>query len=264
MPPLSRVCFDHQPLKAGDPDMESPSDMRANGTVIRFSPVFFTTPEPGLFDPDWLASNGVLTGQATGRGQAYFLSYSNHDMVLRHFRRGGLIGRFNRDRYLRMGFDRSRAFREFDLLAAMRSDGLPVPRPIAALYAPSGLVYKAALLTERIPNTQALHDVLCERPLPDHLWHTIGATVRQMHDQHVFHSDLNSRNILIDDKDKVWLIDFDKCDRRKPGPWMQGNLDRLQRSLRKSASQTPGLHWGQADWDALLAGYAKGRYGVSI
>ena len=59
-------------------------------------------------------------------------------MVLRHFHRGGLVGRLNRDLYLRVGAPRCRAFREFDLLADMHVQGLPVPLPVAARYVPFG------------------------------------------------------------------------------------------------------------------------------
>ena len=49
----------------------------------------------------------------------------------------------------------------------------------------------------------------------------------------VNHTDLNIHNILIDDKDKVWIIDFDKCHQASEGRWRELNLERLKRSFLK-------------------------------
>lgn len=241
--------------------MGTTSDLRLNGTVIRYDNSLLDPMQPRLFDTDWLESNSYLQGSTRGRSQAHFLTYANRDMVLRHFHRGGLIARLNRDRYLRSGMERSRAFREFDLLSWMRARDLPVPRPMAARYIPSGLIYRADIITERIPATRPLEEVLRAATLPAHVWSTIGATIRKLHEHHVFHSDLNCRNILIDCDDRAWLIDFDKCDRRTPGPWMQHNLDRLERSLRKESGKSPGLRWSAEDWTNLLLGYSGGGNG---
>lgn len=237
--------------------MGTPSDIRQNGSVIRFDPEIFDTIDFGLFDADWLRSNHTWKGSAEGRGEAHFLTHAGRDMVLRHFRRGGLVGRVNQDRYLRTGAMRSRAFREFDLLQEMLSEGLPVPRPMAAQYAPTGLFYRAAIITERVPNAQPLQAVLSETSLTAHMWAAIGNAIGEMHEKRVFHSDLNSRNILLDSKNSVWLIDFDKCERRAQGTWTQANLERLRRSLRKSAGQSQAFHWREDDWVHLIEGYAS-------
>ncbi|WP_299356923.1 3-deoxy-D-manno-octulosonic acid kinase [uncultured Shimia sp.] len=236
--------------------MGTPLDIREHGTVIRFDADTLPTMEPRLFDADWLKDNQLWLGSAEGRGQAHFLRYADSDMVLRHFQRGGLVGRVIRDQFFRFGAVKSRAFREFDLLCEMRAAGLMVPRPLAARYAPSGLLYRAAIITERIPNAKTLQEILCNIPLQAPTWGAIGAAIKQMHNHSVFHSDLNCRNIMIDADENVWIIDFDKCETRTPGNWMQGNLDRLLRSLRKTAGQVPNLHWNEADWAILMAGYS--------
>lgn len=238
--------------------MVTPSDLRVSGAVIRFDASIFETMEPGLFGPDWLRSNGLWQGSTQGRNHAHFFKYAGRDMVLRHFHRGGLVGRVNSDLYLRAGASKSRAFREFDLLQAMRSKGLPVPRPLAARYVPTGLFYRADIITERVADARPLQDILRDRSLSAPLWRAVGRTVRDMHDRNVFHSDLNCRNIMLDANDGVWLIDFDKCERRQPGPWTQSNLDRLLRSLRKTATMHTDLNWVEADWADLLAGYGEG------
>jgi len=236
--------------------MGANAELRQNGTVIRFDESILNAMEPRLFDVDWLRANGHHEGTAKGRSQAHFLTFANRHMVLRKFLRGGLVGKFNRDLYLRTGKDKSRAMREFDLLSWMHNRGLPIPRPVAAQYQPSGLFYRAHLITERISNARPLEDVLREVELPATTWSAVGTTIKQLHDHDVFHSDLNCRNILIDKDQSVWLIDFDKCERREPGDWKTQNLDRLLRSLRKENGIATGLHWDETAWSHLLSGYA--------
>lgn len=234
------------------------SDLCLNGTVIRFDASVLTTMDPSLFEADWLRSNQFWRGSTQGRSQAHFLHYAGRDMVLRHFHRGGLIGRVNSDLYLRIGTEKSRALREFDLLSEMRLEGLPVPRPVAARYVPFGPFYRADIITERIPHALTLQEALSKTALSPQLWIAIGAEVRNLHDHRVFHSDLNCRNVMIDANNHVWFIDFDKCEKREPGTWMRANLDRLQRSLKKTAAASPDMQWREEDWAHLLAGYAGG------
>ena len=236
--------------------MATPSDLRLNGTVIRFDASILTTMEPNLFDAEWLKANQFWRGSTQGRSSAHFFNYTDRDMVLRHFHRGGLIGRVNRDLYLRTSAEKSRALLEFDLLSEMREEGLPVPRPVAARFVPSGPFYRAEIITERIPDAEPLQDVLKDRSLPSQLWVDIGAAIKNLHAHKVYHSDLNCRNIMVDVRDKVWFIDFDKCEKREPGDWMQSNIDRLLRSLKKTAVTSQGLNWSDGDWQNLLKGYA--------
>lgn len=208
-----------------------------------------------LFDPRWLARTGRLTGTSTGRNTAWFLRHDGRDMVLRHYWRGGMVGRIVKDLYLREPVDRSRAMREFTLLGWMRDQGLPVPRPVAARFSPLGPWYRADLLMERIPDTRPLADILAQASLLVGDWMRIGAVIARFHKAGVHHSDLNCRNILLDGTGGIWLIDFDKCERRPQGRWAQDNLQRLERSLLKEKGKVPGLHWTDPDWGALLEGY---------
>lgn len=237
--------------------MESTSELKIEGTVIWYDAAVLASMEPRLFEPDWLRDKGSLLGSAQGRNEAYFLHYSGIDMVLRHFRRGGLVGKLNRDRYIRRAVCKGRAMREFMLLAWMRRQGLPVPRPIAARHRPSGLFYRADLITERVPDALPLAEVLQEGALPERNWTAIGSVIRQLHDLGVHHADLNCRNILLDVCEQVWLIDFDKCKRREPNGWMKRNLARLLRSIEKEKRMQERFNWVSEDWSALLSGYIE-------
>lgn len=243
--------------------MGTRAELRQNGTVIRFDGSILNPFEPRLFDVDWLRANGHHEGSAKGRSEAHFLTFADRHMVLRRFLRGGMVGKFNRDLFLRTGKAKSRAMREFDLLGWMHTKGLPVPRPVAARYTPLGPFYRADIITERIPGARPLEDVLRETPLHTQSWRAVGTTIKRLHDHGVFHSDLNCRNILIDRDDTVWIIDFDKCEKRAPGGWMTQNLDRLLRSFKKENARPPGLHWDETAWSQLLAGYSNDASGNS-
>lgn len=229
-----------------------------DGAVIWWAADMLEAIRPEIFDPAWLARQGVLRGAALGRGQSHFLELEGRALVLRQFRRGGLVGRVIADAYLRLGARRSRPYREFRLLEWMHAEGLSVPRPVAARYAPSGLIYRAQLITERIPDAVPLADRLRDGVLAPEVWRAIGGTVRQMHRLGVDHVDLNCRNILLDAAAGVWLIDFDRCRRRADGGWTAANLARLRRSLVKEAGRRAVHFDAERDWTAFLDGYQAG------
>lgn len=109
-----------------------------------------------LLDPQHWAGRGRMEAARGGRGAVCFVRGEFGEAVIRHYRRGGLIGRVIRDRYLWTGEDANRAFREFRLLARLRELGLPVPAPLAAGYARAGLFYRADLMTMAIPDSRTL------------------------------------------------------------------------------------------------------------
>ena len=105
------------------------------------------------FNPDlpMLDATSVKEG---GRAAAWFIRLGDTDAVLRQYRRGGIAAHFARDQYFWRGAEQARSFAEFSLLQKMQKMGLPVPRPLAAFVQRKGLIYRAALITERIPGAQ--------------------------------------------------------------------------------------------------------------
>lgn len=215
------------------------------------------------FEVDYWQQLGQQHGSAGGRNLAYFVEPGNAlselPMVLRHYYRGGLVGKVNRDWFMRSHSKTPRSFAEFDLLQWMHSAGLPVPRPIAArVKTRLGLFYRADILIERLPCDDDVFGILKARPLPHETWHKIGATIADMHDKGVYHSDLNCHNILVGQADKqVWLIDFDKCERREPGEWQSQNLQRLRRSFDKESGLHQGFNFSDEAWGWLIGGYQR-------
>ncbi len=188
--------------------------------------------EPAWFDAGYWGA-AALPVQAGGRGSAWFVTTPAGEAVLRHYRRGGRVAALLGDRYWWSGEDETRSFREFRLLAELHREGLPVPRPLGARVKRSGPWYRADLLIARIPQTETLAQRLSGdiAALP---WEDIGTLVARFHRAGVFHADLNAHNLLLDSNAALWLIDFDRGERRAlERVWATRNLERLRRSLRK-------------------------------
>jgi 3-deoxy-D-manno-octulosonic acid kinase len=193
--------------------------------------------------------------ETTGRGAVLVLDRGSERWVLRHYNRGGIVSRFVQDHYVWTGVRRSRAFREWRLLAKLHDLSLPVPRPVAARVIRTGLIYQADIITAYLPETRPLSVYLNEgRPLTER-WRGIGSMLRSFHDRGVDHPDLTAHNILLAPEGDVFLVDFDNARLRPPGRWQRSGLARLERSLRKVALET-GTRFDEAGWQLLLAGYA--------
>ena len=68
----------------------------------------------------WLHSEAVGGGlRAAGRGNTLYVGNVPRQFVLRHYVRGGLVGRLVRDRYVWTGEDATRPFAEWRMLAKM-------------------------------------------------------------------------------------------------------------------------------------------------
>ncbi|MDQ7074205.1 MAG: 3-deoxy-D-manno-octulosonic acid kinase [Gammaproteobacteria bacterium] len=216
----------------------------------------FVKPEPRLFERDYLQAAGLLRRQRlVGRGEVLFFIWQSKRYVLRHYQRGGLMAALLGDRYFFGGVQRSRAWREWLLLQELHQLGLPVPQPLAARLVRNGLFYRADLITAQIEDAQTLGEWLLQG-VSASLWREVGVVVRRFHDFGVFHADLNLNNILLDEQGAVYLLDFDKGDRRRvKRDWQQANLARLLRSLQKQKRAQPETRFSTADWQVLLAGY---------
>lgn len=209
------------------------------------------------FDPEVLRANGQLSGRAQGRGNTLFFNYRDQPLVLRRYRRGGLIQKFSEDRYLWTGLARTRAWREWHLLAKVHALGLPVPLPVAARVIRHGITYRADIVIDTIPNSVTLAQRLRQGPLDELKWSKIAWCLYRFHTVGVYHADLNAHNILLDVKGEVYLIDFDRGALRAPAErWQRQNLARLQRSLRKLRTlEGEAFAFRDEDWSLLTQVY---------
>jgi len=204
----------------------------------------------------WLHSE-LLTGnlRSGGRGNTFYVGQIPRQFVLRHYRRGGLLGKIVRESYLFSGAEKTRSFMEWRLLDKLAANNMNVPRPAAARYCRRGTWYTADIITVRIPGVVSLSQYIADEKRDANFWRAVGASIWKFHDSGVYHADMNAYNVQIDRDGDLWLLDFDKSCLRSAGRWQQETLERLHRSLRKILTLDPRLHFSTANWEQLLEGY---------
>lgn len=233
-------------------------EVKKDNRYILYDADCIENPELLRFDADYWASQSAIMGFAEGRGTTFFIQHADRDYVLRHYRRGGMITRVSPDQYVWTGLRRTRAWREWHLLARMQEMELPVPQPVAVQVVRHGMLYSADIMTQRINQANTLADELGRHALTGKNWQELGKTIRRFHRHGVWHADLNANNVLLNDNKQIFLIDFDRGRLRQPTrQWQQANLDRLKRSLLKLRSRAESFHFDDSDWQHLLAGYSS-------
>ncbi|MCW9023522.1 MAG: 3-deoxy-D-manno-octulosonic acid kinase [Gammaproteobacteria bacterium] len=225
---------------------------------ILYDADYITNPAQLGFDSQSWADRNAIIGFAEGRGTTFFVQYEGVELVLRHYQRGGLIAKYSKDKYVWLGLDATRAWREWLLLAALREKGLPVPVPVACQVKRQGLFYTNDIMTLRIPLARTLADILGQKQLEEEHWSELGSIIQAFHEQGVYHADLNANNILLDEQGQFHLIDFDRgCFKRPSSSWQQANLARLKRSLDKIKANSDVFYSTEEDWKSLLQGYDR-------
>jgi len=212
-------------------------------------------PSDELFTADYWSARNAVTARGGGRGGVLFIRNDQHHWVLRHYRRGGLVGRVIRDWYFWRGAEQTRAFREWRLLYELRAKTFPVPAPVATRYVRSGLGYRADLITEALPPGRTLAQAIVGTTLVDEVWRKVGAAIARLHQAGVQHADLNAHNIILGESAQVFVLDFDRGRIRPRGSWERVVLSRLQRSLNKIGRQNKNARFGEREWSELIRGY---------
>jgi 3-deoxy-D-manno-octulosonic acid kinase len=213
--------------------------------------------DPAWFDPAHWRADGRSSDIPGGRGSVSYVDAPFGPVVIRHYRRGGLVARLMGDFYLWSGEDRTRGFAEFRLLSQLRDLGLPVPAPIAARYVRSGFGYRGDLITRRIDNAATFADLLEVGRFDGDVARRIGEEIAAFHGAGAYHADLNAHNILIADE-RIWMVDFDRGALRTPNEvWRRSNLERLHRSCAKVLTASPRVDFDfrETIWAPLVRAY---------
>lgn len=228
---------------------------QSGGCYVIYNPAASRNIKLEQFTPDYWLSLHKVTQTERGRGASWFVDADGQEWVLRHYRRGGLVARYIEEHYLWLGLESTRAWREWKLLAGLYDSGLPVPLPVAARACRHGLVYKADIITQRIPGALSLAQRLSGESYDDRCWKAVGETVARFHQAGIYHADLNAHNIMLNKDGQVFLIDFDRGEKRSAGPWQQANLQRLHHSLSKLKRYYKEFYFAENNWQELLASY---------
>ena len=115
----------------------------------------------------------------------------------------------------------------------MNSKGLPVPKPVALKVTNSRFTYIADLITCKIENEGTLFDFIKNKKMSNNLWDKLSITLEKFFNENVFHSDLNSKNIIIDKNNNIFLLDFDNSHYFHNKKLFNKSMYRLERSLKK-------------------------------
>ncbi len=227
-----------------------------NQHIILSHPEYSAQISLNWFDAEYWQQQEKIVGSKKGRATAWFFCHNELTAVLRHYWRGGLVGKFLSDQYFYIGLEKTRVFQEFALMMQLCEMGLNVPKPITAKVTKHGLIYRGDIITQAIEGAQSLLDVLKKRALTADELIKIGNTIAQFHSSGVYHADLNINNILFDSTGAVYIIDFDRGE-IKPvqEQWQQANISRLLRSFEKELDRNPVMHWQKSDWQQLHATY---------
>lgn len=207
------------------------------------------------FDAEFWRRQNAIVGEERGRGTTYFIAHQGKHLVLRHYLRGGLMGKLVHDHYLFQNTDSTRSLNEFKVLEYLIAQGLPTARPVAAQVKRKGMCYQADIIVERIPNAQDLVKHLQTQAQDEQFYRQLGELVARFHQHGVHHADLNIKNILCDAAGKLWLIDFDKGQLNCHDSDKQlGSLMRLKRSFEKERERH-GIHFKDENWQSLEQSY---------
>ena len=227
-----------------------------NGAILYDKAIINHISDERFTPKGWLHAE-LLAGSlgSGGRGSTMFVGNIPRQFVLRHYMRGGLLGKLIKDTYVFSGEDKTRPFLEWRLLDKLASNNMRVPRPVAARYVQRGTFYTADIMTVRVPGIVPLSQYIAQNDPDEAFWQSVGAAIQEFHAKGVYHADMNAYNVQIDTDGLVWMLDFDKGELKTPGSWQQETLSRLHRSLRKIVGLDPRLHFRSANWEQLLEGY---------
>ncbi|CAB1055671.1 hypothetical protein D1BOALGB6SA_404 [Olavius sp. associated proteobacterium Delta 1] len=129
-------------------------------------------------------------------------------VVIKHYRRGGLLRYFIKRRYLKLG--KTRAQREFELLDTVGKFGINVPQPIAFAYC-GRLFYRAWLITREIHQPVSLASLsLQDEKKTGRAMASVITQISSLIQNQILHVDLHPGNVVADTAGTVYLLDFDR------------------------------------------------------
>ena len=129
-------------------------------------------------------------------------------VVIKSYRRGGLVRYFVKQKYIKCG--KTRGQKEYELLQKVRSLGISTPEPIA--FAHHGrLFYKGWLVTREIKEHQTLAELsFSNETRTRKIMKEVTMQISILIKNRILHVDLHPGNVIVDNQDRVYIIDFDK------------------------------------------------------
>ena len=207
--------------------------IKNKNTYIQYDSNTFDNFSSKLFNIDYISKEGLIKSVMTGRGKALEIEYEDRRYFLKHYIRGGFAAKVSYDKYILRSLASTRAIKEYNLLNIMNEKGLPVPKAAALQIITSRFTYKANLITCKIENEGTLHEFIQNKKMNNDLWDKLSMTLEKFFQENVYHSDLNSKNIIIDKNNNFFLLDFDNSCFYYDKKLFNKSVLRLERSLKK-------------------------------
>jgi tRNA A-37 threonylcarbamoyl transferase component Bud32 len=151
------------------------------------------------------ASSRVLGGRAV---ILRFLLPSVGEVVIKEYRRGGMLRFVRRRYYVRNGTPRPE--RELNSLLAVRADGVNAPDPIAC-FSRGVVLYRGWLVTRFIKGRGLVEVCTADTAAADRLVDELVHQVRVLVRHRIAHIDLHPGNVYVGDDGRVYLLDFDRA-----------------------------------------------------
>lgn len=154
-------------------------------------------------------------------------------LIIKHYHRGGLIRYFNRNKYIKWG--KTRCQMEFDGMEHAKKCNINVPDPILTAHK-GALFYQCWLVTREISGLKSLAELCIENENRiDHMMSQVKRELTKMIENNIYHVDFHPGNVLFDENNKPYIIDFDKAyifngKRRK---LVKKYLNRWNRAVKK-------------------------------
>lgn len=144
-----------------------------------------------------------------GRGALRFIDgIAGKQVAIKPYLRGGLVGKVNRRYYV--GWGKSRAAREYELLAGLVGTGVTTPAPLGVIE--TGRFLRCCwLLMEAIPHDHTLASAPLTEPAQNALFARLAPQMKVLLDLGIHHVDLHPGNIIVTKEGHPVLIDFDKA-----------------------------------------------------
>jgi hypothetical protein len=159
------------------------------------------------------SGRSVLAGRAAMR---HLQLDAAGPVVVKPYRRGGLLGGVIRRTYLKGRQRRSQM--EYEWLLRAGDMGLTVLTPVAFAFR-GHWFYRCWLVTQAISEARTLAEVSLQRPAAAASFLPEVARQMDLLVRHgVWHPDLHPGNVLVDGRDRLFLIDFDKVSRVSASP----------------------------------------------
>ncbi len=129
-------------------------------------------------------------------------------VVVKRYTRGGVLRHLVKKKYLKWG--KTRCQKEYELLEKVRHLGVNTPEPVAFAFR-GRLIYEGWLVTKEIRKHRTLAGLsLDDENHAERIMARVTDQVAILINNCIFHVDFHPGNVLINDKDDVFFLDFDK------------------------------------------------------